>query len=397
MIQGLETRTIRNRIGDVADFFRALKDGDLTPTFPSKELAEDILSAPDWSFPALDAVTRSPVLRPDGSVLSDPGYDAATQLVYVPSPRLCLPTIPDSPNLKQVQQGARWILRELFSDFPFDSSASRANMLGLLLTPILRPAISGPVPLALIDAPQAGTGKSKLGEIVAAVTLGRPAEMHGAPHDEKEWRKVILAALLEGPTLVIFDNVMGKVSSGELSRAITASVFSDRVLGISRVAHLPVRTTWAITGNNIILGGDLPRRAYQIRIDAEMAKPWLRHPDAFRHPDILAWIAEQRGKVLTALLAMARAWFVAGCPAPSSPVLGSFEHWSRVVGGTLEFAGVDFLGNLDRLYDEMDIEAEQWGPFLAGWSTLIGNGLTARTSMRRPSRILIFETYCQTS
>lgn len=62
-----------------------------------------------------------------------------------------------------------------------------------------------------------------------------------------------------------------------------------------------------------------------------------------------------RGRLLSGSLTLARAWFVAGCPKPTSPIIGSFEEWCRIVGGILEFAGISgFLGNLDELYKESD-------------------------------------------
>jgi hypothetical protein len=45
----------------------------------------------------------------------------------------------------------------------------------LLLTPIIRQTTDEPVPMALIDAPLAGTGKGLLGEVTALIATGRPA------------------------------------------------------------------------------------------------------------------------------------------------------------------------------------------------------------------------------
>ena len=77
---------------------------------------------------------------------------------------------------------------------------------------------------------------------------------------------------------------------------------------------------------------------------------------------------EQRGELIAALLTMARAWWAAGKPEADCPVLGSFEAWCRTVGGILAHAGVEgFLGNLERLYLEVDEEAAEWSRFLAAW------------------------------
>ena len=153
---------LRNQMSLVADYYQAHKD-QLVDRYPPRELAADILALHEWPFPTLHAVVESPTLRPDGSILDQPGYDPSTGIVYVPSVDLDMPEIPAKPSPKSVGR-ARRLLRELIQDFPFVDAADRTNMLALLLTPVVRPAIAGPVPLALLDAPSAGTGKSLLAE-----------------------------------------------------------------------------------------------------------------------------------------------------------------------------------------------------------------------------------------
>ena len=57
---------------------------------------------------------------------------------------------------------ARELVLEMIKDFPFADQSSLANALGLALTPIVRRTISGTVPMALINAPQPGTGRPYL-------------------------------------------------------------------------------------------------------------------------------------------------------------------------------------------------------------------------------------------
>jgi hypothetical protein len=48
--------------------------------------------------------------------------------------------------------------------------------------------------------------------------------------------------------------------------------------------------------------------------------------------------------------------------------MGSFEDWSKTVGGILAHAGVTgFLTNLSELWDQADESAGQWEAFLACW------------------------------
>lgn len=364
-VEAHDVASLKGRMTDTADFFTIRGDKRIHAT-PPEHVARDVLAMPEWDFPVLEAVVETPTVREGGLILDEPGYDPATRLVYVPPPEFVMPKVPAEPSSRWVID-ARKLLLEVFRDFPFVDEASRANALALLLTPMLRPAINGPVPMALLDAPQAGTGKSLIAEAVALVSTGRSAEMMSHCRDDEEWRKQITSTLIKGPALVVIDNLMGIFRSAAIARALTATMWKDRILGQSHEAVLPQRATWIATGNNIILGGDLPRRTYLIRLDAQSSRPWLRDAE-FLHPDLLAWIRSEREMILAALLTLARAWYASGCPASDTPMLGGFEDWCRVIGGVLANAGVkDFLGNLEESYESLDPGEDQWEGFLEVW------------------------------
>lgn len=364
LIEPATAAIVRSRLARVADCFRGGKRP--VPVAPPKELVDDILAVGSWPFPTLEAVTEVPVLRADGSVLAQPGYDARTRLVYEPRRGLKLPRIPDAPTAAETR-AATDVLLDIVADFPFVNDASKHNGLGLLITPIVRPAIPGQVPLALIDKPKRGTGASLFAQMVTAVAFGRVTELTTAPTDDEEWRKKITAALLSGTMVMFFDNVEHQLSSPSLAAALTAAEWTDRILGTSEMARsLPQRATWIATGNNLRLGGDLQRRSYWIRMDAAVARPWQR--EGFRHEDLLAYVLGNRAMILAAILTLARAWFAAGCPRATVPKLGGFDGWATTVGSILAHAGIgDFLTNLDALYAEVDEEEVAWDGFLAVW------------------------------
>lgn len=218
--------------------------------------------------------------------------------------------------------------------------------------------------MGLADAPQAGSGKTLLASIVSEKTSGNAAAMRPAPiRNDDEWRKTLTATIQAGHCLTIFDNVDHLLDSPSLALAVTTSTWTDRILGHTELVTLPQHTIFVVTGNNIVLGGDLPRRCYWIRLDAQCSEPWRNRK--FRHPDLRGWVRSNRGRLLAAILTLARAWFIAGCPQPSTPILGSFEEWCRIVGGILEFAGISgFLGNLDELYRQSDPTIAAWEAFL---------------------------------
>ena len=128
--------------------------------------------------------------------------------------------------------GARSLIDEAILDFPFVDQASRANAFALFITPELRPAIRGNIPMGLADAPQAGSGKTLLASIVSEKTSGSAAAMRPAPiRDDDEWRKTLTATIQAGQCLTIFDNVDHVLESPSLALAVTTSAWTDRILG----------------------------------------------------------------------------------------------------------------------------------------------------------------------
>jgi len=266
------------------------------------------------------------------------------------------------------------LIKEVFIDFPFMDESSRTNMIAVLLTAVLRPMINGPVPMAIIDKPQAGTGATLLSEVVSRIATGRSAALMTAPEDEAAWRKAITSTLSQGRNLAIVDNVETKLYAAPLAAVLTSNTWTDRILGRSEMITLPHNLFWISTGNNLQLGGDLPRRCFWIRLDAQTARPWQRTD--YRHPDLLAWVAIARGKILSAIIIITRAWILAGNPKPDTtvPKMGSFEKWRDIIGGIITFCQMSaFMANLESMYEQADADTPQWEAFIERWGTLWPN------------------------
>jgi hypothetical protein len=331
------------------------------------------LQLPDGElpFPALTGVTESPILRSDGTILTKPGYDKQSGVLYIQDPGGGPHNIPDDPTTDDRMEARDQIL-ELIWDFPFANQASRANAIAFMLTPPTRRKIKGHVPLATFEAPQSGTGKTLLTDVMAMAATGRRPSMRAAPRDEEEWSKTLCSTLAGGTTMAVFDNIDHKLNSSTLALMITADEYEARKLGVNTESlRYPNLCTWAVTGNNIQLGGDLPRRCYQIRLDAKMSQPWKRKPTDFKHPDLLEWATKNSVKLHSALMTLVRGWFVGGCrPNPKGTVLGGFESWSQTMGGILAYSEIDgFLENLEEMYQTADEDGAQWEAFLS----MIGN------------------------
>jgi len=338
------------------------------PCEPPINLVRGIMALDAWDIPYIKGLISAPVIRPDGSLLLEAGYDRDVGLCYRPGPTLVLPPIPENPTNEDATTAANFVMDEVLKDFPFVDDTSKANALAAFLTPIIRPMIKGCVPMALVDKPSPGTGASKLLDLISIVATGRPMAALSPPGDEEEWRKLITGLMRDGAALVCLDNIASDLKADALSRVLSSVIWKDRTLGKPDAVEYPQRACWYATGNNLTLAGDLPRRSYLIQLDAKMARPWER--TTFRYVNINQWVEDNRGAVLAALLTMARAWVLADRPNGCKTIIGGYDEWVAIVGGILAYAGISgFLDNLSKLYEEVDIGSEEWGEFFAAWYT----------------------------
>jgi len=360
---------------EAADFFRVTEKGGPRPVSPPRDALRALASrdASELGLPPLDGFTAVPIMRPDGTVVTTTGYDRVTRLYYAPTDGMVVDEVPTAPDTSEVEK-ARTLLLDLWGEFPYRDAASRAHALALLVTAVLRPAVLGPVPLAVFTASTPGTGKSKLPETLLAVVTGTRTAATPLPGSEEERRKAITAALRDDGRHLFFDNVDGQLRSGVLSMLLTSSVWSDRILGSSVTTTVPVRAVPVVTGNGAQLRGDLTRRAYYVELDAGLARPWLR--DGFTYPNLMEHVLDNRAELVHAVLVLGRAWFAAGRPAPTCPRLGSYEAWRTVVGGVLEHAGIEgFLANAQERIDDPDVA--EWEAFVEELNRKLGAKFTA--------------------
>ena len=223
-------------------------------------------------LPILAGVITTPTLRPNGTILSQPGYDGQTRLLLLDPPQL--PPIPDMPS-KAEASAALDLLDSLLEGFPFVDDASRSVALSGIITPVVRRAT--PVaPLHANTAPVAGSGKSYLIDIASAVHSGERAPVIAAGRTEEETEKRLGAALLNGQPIVSIDNVNGQLGGDALCQMIERPVVSLRPLGVSKLVKIESHATMFATGNNIQLVGDMTRRVILCSLDPNMERPELR-------------------------------------------------------------------------------------------------------------------------
>lgn len=347
------------------------KKGKFLPSRPPYDVIDDMLANRELPLPLIRGIVECPQVAEGGSIRTESGYDPATYQYIFLKDDVEIPTVADYPSQTEIAEAKDILLNELLGDFSFASDADTANAVALLLLPFVRNMIQGPIPLHMIEAPSPGTGKSLLASVIAILATGRGPSVLPEAKSEEEWRKRITAMLLAASSINLIDNVGSKLDSTALSALLTTEMWSDRILGKNQIVSVEVTGILVATANNPQLSLEIARRTASIRIDSFDGQPWLRK--GFRHENLLDWAKRYRGQLMRAVLTLILNWISAGRPK-GSKVLGSYESWSKNMGGILEANGIpDFLGNLERIYEEADQESQEWSEFVELWYARFGS------------------------
>ncbi len=305
------------------------------PCAPPPIAARMLLArAGHWNLSHISGTVTTPTLRPDGSILSEPGYDKQTQLYHVADQKIALPPMSKKPTRKEAL-AALALLESVIAEFPFaDDKLDKAVALSALMTPVLRPALDVS-PMHAIKAPTYGSGKSYLVNCASAIAIGAACPVTTAGKDEAETEKRLDAALLKGQAVISLDNINGELCSDKLAVAVEQRRVSVRPLGASKTLEIDNRATIFATGCNILVRGDMVRRTLLCSIDPNEETPEKRTFTRSPFDDILA----DRGKYIGAVMTIARAYLAAGEPEVDHIKLASFGAWSRFIQRPLVWLG----------------------------------------------------------
>lgn len=296
---------------------------------PPPEIADYILEQKESKFKPVTSVMTAPTMRPDGTVLWRPGYDATTGIYMIDPPEI---KIPENPTYDEAK-AALATLNELLIEFPFTSGASRSVALSGILSCVVRAAISR-APMHMVSATTAGTGKSYLVDICSTIASGFHCPVISAGRTEEEMEKRLGAAIVMGRPFVSIDNVNGILAGDFLCQAIERPQTDVRILGKTQLVRVHNSVVIFSTGNNIQPSGDVVRRSIVCRLDAGIERPELRRFER----DPLLHAGANRSKYLEAALTITRAYIVAGKPGKLDP-LASFTEWSDLVRSSLVWLG----------------------------------------------------------
>ncbi len=390
---------LRERLTVAAKFVKKSRRGDkeaVAPAHPPGWCVDAILARGTWPcIRPLTGLVTCPVLRPDGSVLTQPGYDHASGLLLTTNEAFNVIEQPTQSDLID----AVAMLRDVVSDFPFKSETHLSAWVACLLTLLARHAIDGCVPLFLVDSNVRGAGKGFLVDVASLIATGKTAARMTAPESDEEARKRITSIAMAGDPLCLIDNLDPEKGFGtpSLDAAVTSTEWKDRLLGRTEMVSFPLSTVWLGTGNNVSLKGDMFRRVCHIRLECTHEDPELR--SEFKYPSLVQHVSTNRATLVCAGLTILRAYIAKGRPQQGLLPWGSFEEWSSLIRQAVVHAGLPDPGlTREALRESADDEGAALRTIIENWEKVDpeGRGLTARgilSSLGKPGAAPIREAF----
>jgi|GEM_PF-2997399 len=275
-------------------------------------------------------------------------------------------------------------LYDLLHDFDFDSESSRTAAAAALLTPAFS-AAAGNVPMFIVDAPQRGSGKTTLANLIATIWGG--SHQFGFPkNDDAEFEKRLGSAFQTGASIIVVDNVSYRLISDTLARVLTDRRGARiRILGTNTVTSAPLGLVFYATGSNVEVQEEIKRRAVPIRIEPKVLDPAAR--TAFIHPDLLSYAASRAVGIRALVYCCLMAWceyyryMAADDPAlrrPDLPLFAGFEDWGAILDSFMQaflpwFTA--FLENRAQWIYDGDSQTQSTQEFVDVWWTAFGDSV----------------------
>lgn len=324
--------------------------------------------------PALVGIIEHPVMDQSGELLVADGLSEDGLFVKISTD--LVPELDGLITPSMAGESLRWIVNNVFADFPFASEVDEAGAVAALLTAIQRRMFDSNegCPGFLTTAPIQASGKTAFFQLLFELVWGKTAAATNWSSSDEELGKHILAILLEGHGGVLFDNLEegGRVESNALARAMTSPKFTGRVLGENHQATVPTNCLWCFTGNNISAAGDFNTRILPIMFDPGMENPDQR---TFTRPDLAEWCEANRTEfykhAMTILVGYQRHLSVGGEPCSVRPT--RYTNWDNQVRHAMIWAGSTDPAILFEQNKVEDPKREGRSNFLAAWYGVFGN------------------------
>jgi hypothetical protein len=334
----IETRSVDLLLDDInkiVSFYTESETGRKYMNCPAS-IAKTILARKVehlQKFKELKGLITAPLIRLDGSFITDTGYDEVSAL-YLHNSQQEDFSVNLHPTERDVAEAFRTIMYP-FESFPFETPLDKSVFIAAILTAVCRKSLPT-APGFIFEASTPGSGKSLLQDCLSVICSGvKPASI-GLPERDDEMRKTLFSTLRTGASVISLDNIVGKLESQALCGFLTSSHIEDRVLGVSETLKLPNKCLLLGSGNNLQLMGDLCRRIFKITLNPNMENPFLR--EFSLNP--LEWVTANRLVIIKAALTLLAGFRQASGFTKAPGNFASFEDWDRLIRQAVVWLGL---------------------------------------------------------
>ena len=300
----------------------------------------------------LAGLVTTPVLRADGTLVEEPGYDPATQLFYAPD--RAYPPVPPAPDLAAAR-GALEDLHCFVLRIPFATPADRATWVASILSTFARHVV--PSPIFFLETQREAPSVSGLVGLTASVVGDGPGSAR--LHDE----------LISAGSFSIRD--LRRSSVPVWAMAVGAPDASLKSL-VSQSRHVGPRpaTTLFLAAPKLDAGFDARGPVARIRLETANTER-VAVGEAMQAPVVSRNGGDQRGALVAAALTLLRAWIVAGRPGVPADrrAWKGFDAWSEMVRAALLWCGeADPIDTIADGPNDEELAYTHTAELVAGWA-----------------------------
>jgi hypothetical protein len=333
---------LRDILSSSGKVFRYNRQGAPVPADPPRDVTETLIAraktSPDKvTLPSLRMLSNAPILLGDLRIICEGGFHAESG-IYITAPVGRFSDSEPDELLTVAQCRALWEadFDPCFCEIPYPKEEDKAVVKSAALSIASRNLLPT-VPAHCITGPVQGSGKSltvQLVSILATGTLPTAVSYDGA----EEFGKLLLPLLAKGERLINVDNVLPTINNQRLAIGLTQKGrISWRLLGRSEDRIVENHAVFMFNGNNLLLTGEISRRAVIGRIE-----PNCEHPEDRKFPfKPLPRAHELHPRAAMTLLRVTRAHARSGFPGLKllDGDAGGFSEWSEWVRAALVWMG----------------------------------------------------------
>jgi len=235
-----------------------------THVLPTTPCVRATIVRPDYPrIPAIEGISKLPVLRADGTLRSEPGYDEASKTLLTKE-AASISIRPPGSDFDPVENG-RQLMRP-YDEYVFPDLESKGALMALIHTIVGRAMLGASVPGWVINGSSPEVGKTMAAQIAYLIAIGQLPDIFVEEHDNTELSKALLTTAIYSLPVMIVDNLRGMLDAPPLEAAITSGRIAGRLLGHNKLYRGPFTAIPVLTGVGVTTSDELASRLLQVFI-----------------------------------------------------------------------------------------------------------------------------------